>query len=76
MNDICIKMASEMLEVSPVELDTELVRRLLRINELIKKVSCVDAWDGGVGLCLRSRQIVATIVEQWEREKDEKLWQG
>jgi hypothetical protein len=70
MNEICIMMAAEMLGIPVPELDKELVRRLLRVDELTKKVrNSPDTWDGGFGLALRSRQTVAVIVEQWEREE-------
>ena len=69
----CILMAAEMLGIHVDEMPPELVRRLSRIVEMIKRVEqTIDAWDGGAYVDLRSRQVVATVVEQWEREVKER----
>lgn len=56
-----MKMASEMTPL----IDDELRYRLDRVDELIRTVKPI----GG----LMSSQIIATIVEQWERDKDAKV---
>ena len=50
------------------EIPLELARRINRVDSFLAKA---DRIDGGRQFGeLRSRQVVATIIEQWEREGD------
>jgi hypothetical protein len=50
-----------MLNIEAIELEQSLIDRIARVIELTEKV------NGNLGT-LRSTQVVASIVEQWERE--------
>ena len=54
----CIVMAAKMMGVEPKLVPVGLMKRLIRVEELVMRA-------GGI---LGSRQIVATIIEQYERE--------
>lgn len=63
----CIRIAAEMLDLATHQLSGELKARLLGVEELVQRALDCEGEVGG----LHSRQAVAVIVEQWEREKRE-----
>lgn len=54
-----IRIAAIMLKVPEEELDDELVKRLKNINELCEML----------GHDLRSAQLVAAVVDAWQRDQ-------
>ena len=62
----CLRIAAEMLDVPTWDVPEELEKRLVRIDTLVQK--SLGYW--GVPSELRSRQVVAMIVDQWEREQE------
>jgi len=58
-NEHC-EIAAQMLETEPDLLDYRLVERLNQVAELVKIV--------GVFGRLQSRQVIASIIVQWQKE--------
>lgn len=64
---VCLQIAATMLGLTgPEALPDALESRLVRINELIGL--CQSGWWGERDPGLRSRQVVAMVIEQWQRE--------
>jgi len=58
----CIVSAAEMLKIEPKELSESLI-----YGELAAKLVAIDALALSVGPCLRSRQIIAGHVYDWQQ---------
>lgn len=57
---LALSIAARMLKCYADQLDAELVKRIMAVDELI-----VEAGHGGE---LHSTQVIAAIVEQWQRD--------
>ena len=60
----CLDIAAQMIQVPcATDLPPELAIRLRRASHLVE-------YAAGDGAALRSTQVIASIVEQWEREQE------
>ena len=58
--EFALSIAARMLKCYPDQLDAELTRRIMAVGELIGEAGR----DGN----LQSSQVIAVIVEQWQRD--------